>query len=129
MGTATAVLPRNLWIEITKGTRGLLPEPKQIIVRSKVKDEAEWFSDDGQSYVILFDKSPFAETRFVVPAGGSVCSGPPKAGASGEYHYGVEAVPKDYTIVPVEPPPAKNMKLMSQPIKGISPCGTIIIHP
>ena len=44
------------------------------------KDEAEWISTGG-NFTVVFDESPFANSVFIIPSGGSVCSGPPKVNA------------------------------------------------
>jgi len=130
---ATAVVSRNLWIEV-KNENGLMPEPKEMVVRSDVKDEAEWFSDDGESYLITFVKeSPFLDKRFVVPAGGSVCSGPPRKGTHERYDYSIEPLAHEPPTARKEATPEKKAKMMTMlapdPCKPVPPCGTIIIHP
>jgi hypothetical protein len=50
-------------------------------------DELVWYSEDDP-FTITFQTSPFVNSVFHVPAGGSVSSGPVSAGAGvGQYQY------------------------------------------
>ncbi len=87
---AAALVPRNQWVKIEKKTKKV--DPDSIELSKSRKDEAEWFSDDDETYTVVFEegKSPFASTRFVVPKGGSVCSGTPVLGeVNRPYKYSV----------------------------------------
>ncbi len=54
------------------------------------EDEAQWFAVDGRS-IIHFTDSPFQDSVFFVPDGGSVSSGPPVKGKIGQtYKYNVD---------------------------------------
>ena len=46
-------------------------------VSMKAKDQVEWQST-GDAFSIEFESSPFEQSRFEVPAGGCVSSGPVK---------------------------------------------------
>lgn len=53
-------------------------------------DEAQWVAEDGR-FTVRFADSPFQDSVFVVPEGGSVRSGPPVNGTVGEtYKYKVD---------------------------------------
>jgi hypothetical protein len=55
-----------------------------VKVSRSVGEEVVWFSHDNKRAIIAFasaDGSPFEETHFHVPAGGSVCSGPAHSAA------------------------------------------------
>lgn len=53
-------------------------------------DQAAWVSKDGRT-IIHFASSPFKDSVFFVPDGGSVFSGPPVNGVVGQdYKYNVD---------------------------------------
>jgi plastocyanin len=53
-------------------------------------EEVTWFARGNQKATIRFDSSsPFHDTDFSVPAGGSVSSGAAKSGSDGRYKYTV----------------------------------------
>ena len=55
------------------GDRG---EVNQPTVRLSSDEEVTWFAHDSQTATILFSQgSPFSDTTFQVPAGGSISSG------------------------------------------------------
>jgi hypothetical protein len=63
-----------------------------INVSKSALDEVVWFSYSSQAAMIVFaspNGSPFNETTFYIPAGGSVSSGPPvkPPDAAKEYKY------------------------------------------
>jgi hypothetical protein len=63
-----------------------------VNLRKSMGEELEWFSD-GDEFTVEFPISPFQETSFVVPAGGSVGSGPIRPDAPiTKYYYNVTNV-------------------------------------
>jgi hypothetical protein len=52
-----------------------------VNVRKSAKDEVVWYSDEDE-LTIQFPTTPFSESTFVVPAGGSTSSGPVRADAA-----------------------------------------------
>jgi hypothetical protein len=55
-------------------------------------DELIWHSEDDE-FVVEFPFSPFDDDTFVVPAGGSACSGPVRENAPiTRYHYNIKNV-------------------------------------
>jgi hypothetical protein len=73
---------RHVKITSDKGTVDVDGPTVSIVNR----DEVIWHSFNGQEAKVTFKDSPFVAVEFVVPAGGSVCSGPPNASA-GEKSY------------------------------------------
>jgi hypothetical protein len=66
----------------------------EVRVSKNAGEEVMWFSHDNKRAIIAFasaDGSPFEETHFHVPAGGSVCSGPA--------HRAAKAKAYKYTVV------------------------------
>ena len=64
-------------------------------VSKSTHEEIVWFAHDGKGAIVVFaspDGSPFQETQFQVPAGGSVSSGPALRGAA-------TGKPYKYTVV------------------------------
>ena len=58
-----------------------------VNVSRSAGDEVVW-SSGGDDFTVSFTTSPFAASTFHVPAGGSISSGPVRAGAGvGRYHY------------------------------------------
>jgi hypothetical protein len=51
-----------------------------VNVRKLLRDEIVWHSD-GDEFTVQFPISPFDQATFVVPAGGSISSGPVRADA------------------------------------------------
>ncbi|MGA9815319.1 MAG: hypothetical protein WBQ64_21250 [Terriglobales bacterium] len=63
-----------------------------VNLRRSFAEEIEWKSD-GDEFTIEFPITPFAEQTFVVPAGGSVSSGPARPDAPiTRYYYNVTNV-------------------------------------
>jgi|SRR5579864_5967920 len=80
--TAAAAKP----VRITNDKGGV----DHISVTLTSAEEATWFAHGNQRATITFDSSsPFHDTVFSVPAGGSVSSGAVKAGSAGSYKYTV----------------------------------------
>lgn len=96
---AAAPLPmhvrRNFWIGIDKVTKHADLDPLELSKRAR--QEVEWFCHQRDSSLFIrFPKaggmyrgSPFSESEFVIPKGGSVLSGPPINEADGIYKYDV----------------------------------------
>jgi hypothetical protein len=63
------------------------------------RDEVIWHSFDNQEATVRFKSGPFVANEFVVPAGGSVCTGPPRANA-GEQSYKYDVVGSGGTTDP-----------------------------
>lgn len=64
----------------------------EVKINRELNEEVVWFSHDGKSAIIVFaspDGSPFQETQFQVPAGGSVSSGPARHAKKKRYKYAV----------------------------------------
>jgi hypothetical protein len=63
----------------------------QVKASKNAKDHIIWYAHDDKGAIVVFaspDGSPFLETTFHVPAGGSVSSGPPSKGQVGkQYKY------------------------------------------
>lgn len=63
-----------------------------VNLRKSMGEEMEWHSD-GDEFTVEFPISPFQETAFVVPPGGSVGSGPIRPDAAiTKYFYNVTNV-------------------------------------
>ncbi len=54
------------------------------------KQEVEWISTGG-NFTVVFQQTPFADSAYIIPDGGSVCSGLPKVrpDPAKEYKYTV----------------------------------------
>lgn len=60
-----------------------------VTLSQRAGDEVTWFSHDNKKAMVVFaspDGSPFAESHFHVPAGGSISSGPAKTTAQMKGH-------------------------------------------
>jgi len=77
---STVIVPRNIWVKIgpvelsvvtpagAPPAASMKTTPDPVYLRKSQNDEAEWFSEDKNSYTIRFkDKSPFQSKEFVVP--------------------------------------------------------------
>jgi hypothetical protein len=56
-------------------------DPEQVHVKPSAHEEVTWFAHGNENATIVFSTaqgSPFQEAVFLVPAGGSVSSGPVK---------------------------------------------------
>lgn len=90
----------NFWIGIDKDKKAV--DHETIMISKKAKHEAEWFCHQPEvSMLIRFPKpdgnqysgSPFADSEFLIPGGGSVLSGPPRDDAPiGVYKYDVYVI-------------------------------------
>ena len=47
-----------------------------VNIRQTMGDEIVWYSESEYDFTVEFAFTPFKDRTFVVPAGGSVCSGP-----------------------------------------------------
>jgi hypothetical protein len=76
----------NIWVGVDLITAKVTSDP--IRISKKAKQEVEWYClDKKDSVLVCFEepdpkrngqkRSPFEATEFLVPMGGSVCSGPP----------------------------------------------------
>ena len=87
MHTSIALEPaiRNVWVTIDKTK---LRVDKDVATISKLRgEEVEWFSRDNEDFTVVFKHgSPFATDEFLVPRGGSVCSGPAVNGLVGKHY-------------------------------------------
>lgn len=87
--TATMMAPVNVWARIDQQAKRVVPDTIELTLARN--NEVEWYSDDESAFIIDFDgRTPFASALFQLPAGGSVCSGPPRSTAAvGPYKYKV----------------------------------------
>jgi|SRR5215510_3740609 len=80
-GTAIATARKNVQITSSDGKVNL----DSVTVSRDGGDEVTWVSDGTRKALIVFaspDGSPFQETHFHVPAGGSISSGPARSDAA-----------------------------------------------
>ncbi|MGH9569592.1 MAG: hypothetical protein ACRD4F_08120, partial [Candidatus Angelobacter sp.] len=91
MATARVFARTPLEIRVVEED-GKVDQPEIILSRA-AKEEVTWFAHGSHKAIIAFaspDGSPFHDTIFQVPAGGSVSSGPVKSTAQyKEYKYTV----------------------------------------
>ncbi len=60
-------------------------KPVNQHLSKKLNEQAQWNSDTGKRSIISFKRgngSPFTDYRFIVPAGGSISSGPLRPGVN-----------------------------------------------
>jgi hypothetical protein len=63
-----------------------------VNLRQSLGEQIEWYSEEDE-FTVEFPITPFEEKTFVVPAGGSVCSGPVRPDATiTRYYYNVTNV-------------------------------------
>jgi hypothetical protein len=62
-----------------------------VNIRQSAGEQVEWHST-GDGFIIEFDSSPFVQSKFEVPAGGSISSGPVRDDAAfARYHYTIRS--------------------------------------
>jgi hypothetical protein len=78
---------RSTWVKLNR-TFHDMTDRASVSVSIKRRDEVEWLSDDNEGYTIDFHgRSPFYDGTFVIPKGGSVCSGPVRTGVAADSSY------------------------------------------
>lgn len=88
------------WVSITFTDRKGKVDRNRCTVHAKTKQEAEWVSKGG-NFTVVFEESPFDNTVFIIPSGGSVCSGPPAVEPDRNKEYKYTAFGPDGSTDPI----------------------------
>ncbi len=66
-------------------------DPDSCPLSKGAHEQATWKSNDGKAYHIHFNESPFSQTDYDVPAGGSTDSGAPGDVDRKKYKYSIRS--------------------------------------